>query len=219
MQTLGDTPSAILRTPPSTIDRPGHIDAYRPHDINHLVVDFLGNEEILVTAHDDGEVIVHMLREIIGFIQNRTEMPDTITPITFIEPRVFYQKNLGKSAWGIAVHNKARRIAFSANTRNVTVVQFHLAKLPDEFGEVAQEYWMDGSMASPDNDWSEVVLKNGHRYNIPCVSFLNGSADPKGRYLASIDLEDIVCIWDLENSEGGPIRALYRFDDRFVTQF
>ncbi|PHH75261.1 hypothetical protein CDD80_2507 [Ophiocordyceps camponoti-rufipedis] len=104
----------------------GCIDRNRPHLINHIIVGSLGNEEIIVTSFDDGDVAVYTTREIADCILSR--QPDV--PILIREalpgpkrkkPKPFFHENVGRTAWGLAIHQKSRLIAVTSNRCEVTV--------------------------------------------------------------------------------------------------
>jgi hypothetical protein len=129
-QTILSGPDFILRLPtlrPPQLDEyqthPG-IDERDPHSINRLVADYLGDDEILLAACDDGDVIVYRVEEILAALDNPTDA--SRQPI-----RVFLHRNVGASAWGIAVHREARLIAFGANTSMITIIALALIKQGD----------------------------------------------------------------------------------------
>ena len=102
-QTLPETPHAVLcsqssQTPPVQ----GDIDPDRPHDINSLTIGELGCEEVLVSAHDDGDVCVWYTRDL---------------------SRMALRDNVGRSAWGVTIHKERRLLAVSSNTHDITVFE------------------------------------------------------------------------------------------------
>ncbi|KAK3071320.1 hypothetical protein LTS18_014889, partial [Coniosporium uncinatum] len=72
-QSLSAIASLIVKLPISRPGLQGYINPYRPHQVNHLVVDFLGNEEILLLSCDDGDVLAYRTREINAEIERRQE--------------------------------------------------------------------------------------------------------------------------------------------------
>lgn len=130
--------------------------------------------------------------------------------------RTILLKNVGKSAWGLAIHKTARLIAVSSNTHNISVFAFALCQEPSpenshepEAGEVlptlefrlGPEEWVHPPACSyPLIDRStrnfEIILA-GHHSNIPNVAFCNTAADPHGRYLVSTDIGGTTFVWDI----------------------
>jgi hypothetical protein len=185
---------AIIVPPISRDGLTGYLNPTRPHDINHLTVDSLGTEEVLVTAHDDGDVVCYMMREILRSVQNVQDiaidpnLPGQSTLRYTIEPRMFYSLNVGKSAWGIALHRQSRKMAISCNRLTITIVNFATTTADSE----------DQSQDQNEMDLDlEVIELRQHRYNIPNIAFLNSPRDMEGRWLCSTDLSGEVIIWDL----------------------
>lgn len=116
---LPAVPDLILKPRPSDISFlvGGGVDRVFPHQVNHLVVGDLGEEEILLLAFDDGDVIAYYTKHIENALIQRdedgTEKPRPVQP--------FFHENVGKSAWGLAIHAKSRLIAVGSNMHSVTV--------------------------------------------------------------------------------------------------
>ena len=125
-QKLSGRPDLILRPPKSRPGLRGTIDPPNPHSITHLIVDFLGTEEILLVSCDDGDVVgyhIHLIQQAI-----ETQLVSDTFERNARDVRNFFHKNVGLSAWGLSVHCEARLIAVSANTHRVTIYAFALAK-------------------------------------------------------------------------------------------
>ncbi|KAI1758601.1 hypothetical protein GGR53DRAFT_516534 [Hypoxylon sp. FL1150] len=117
-------PDLILEPPASDMGLRigGYLDELFPHQVNHLVVGELGQEEILLLAFDDGDVIGYYTRHIEKELVRR-EMEEQSTGSV---PEPFFHENVGKSAWGLAVHKQSRIIAVSSNLHTVSVFVFAL---------------------------------------------------------------------------------------------
>lgn len=89
-----------------------------------------------------------------------------------VDMKPFFQRNVGESAWGLAVHAEARIIAVSANTHAVTIFKFGL--VDHQSGEEAT------SFEGRESDVTHRVL-NGNT-NIPYIAFCNTGDDPEGRW-------------------------------------
>lgn len=59
-----DKPALILKLPVSRPGLRGHIDPRHPHGVNHLILDRLGHEEIVLVACDDGDVMAYYVSDI-----------------------------------------------------------------------------------------------------------------------------------------------------------
>ncbi|KAG4220355.1 hypothetical protein PC116_g31166, partial [Phytophthora cactorum] len=117
-------PDLILRPQASAmgIEVGGYLDNVFPHQVNHMIVGNLGEEEILLLAYDDGDVIGYYTRSIEKeLLRREREGRDNETI-----PEPFFHENVGKSAWGLAVHKNSRLIAVSSNSHNVCVFVFAL---------------------------------------------------------------------------------------------
>lgn len=176
----------ILNSEPSTACI-GQIDPLHPHAINSLTIGDLGVEEVLVSAHDNGDVCVWYTRDL---------------------TRIALRRNVGISAWGVALHKGKRLLAVSANSHWIYV--FHLGIGNEEHraerakGTVFNDMEMGGSGAiheRPDEpQWSSNPAKilKGHEHNIPSISFLD---DASGNWLVGTSIDGMVIVWDIEKGE------------------
>ncbi|KAI1468904.1 uncharacterized protein F4812DRAFT_425130 [Daldinia caldariorum] len=117
-------PDLILQPPASAmgIEIGGYLDRILPHQVNHMIVGDLGDEEIMLLAYDDGDVIGYYTRTIEKeLLRREREGRDND-----IIPEPFFHENVGKSAWGLAVHKQSRIIAVGSNSHNVCVFVFAL---------------------------------------------------------------------------------------------
>ena len=124
--------------------RTGEVDPFHPHAVNRLHVGNLGLEEILLVSCDDGDVIGYHTSAIQQVIDTREQLwrwrqqyqdppglgsarPDSnLNEAEDDLPEAFFHMNVGRSAWGLAVHEKARLIAVSANSHVITLFAFAL---------------------------------------------------------------------------------------------
>src|ERR1700753_509445 len=113
----------ILR-PPNVGRREGYISQTRPHCINHLIVAFLGNREILLLACDDGDICSWWTDHIEYAVSNPRTSFIRLSPV--VEP--WFKECVNISAWGLAVHTEARKIAVTSNSHMVCVFEFALHK-------------------------------------------------------------------------------------------
>ncbi|CZT18815.1 uncharacterized protein RCC_04659 [Ramularia collo-cygni] len=168
-QALPPTPILTIETPPSRPGLEGTLDPGSPRAINYLVLQDLGLEEILAVARDDGDVEVYLVAHVVRAVERRTageEFPAELRP--------FFQRNVGLSAWGLAVHSQARVLAASSNTHNVTIFKFGLV---DEDGDDDETRRQDATHG----------IVNGTT-NIPSIAFCNTGDDPDCRWLMTTDI-------------------------------
>jgi len=201
-QTVTGSPSIILN-PPCTqatslfYQHPG-IDVYDPHSINRILVDYLGNDEILLVACDDGDVIVYRIEEIQVAIEARLETSEA-EPTKDV--RIFLHRNLGSTTWGIAVHREARMIAFSANTHKITIIAFALSDQSqgaNKSSDATPDFSDEESEADfPLRRRRDHTFQVQARSNIPAVSFDNTGKDPRGRWLSSSSIDGRTIMFDL----------------------
>lgn len=124
------------------------MDSSRPHAVNHLIVGDVGDEEVVVVACDDGDVISYTVRSISLAIDEGAETvfePDPyenrklkryrqsgwanlILPVVdphrtpkFRVMAAWFHENVGASAWGLATHKASRLLAVSSNTKEIIV--------------------------------------------------------------------------------------------------
>ena len=159
-----------------------------------MIVGNLGDEEILMCACDDGDVVVYYTEKInnmIKGISNGLSAEESI--VRYLQPLLCY--NVGKSAWGLAIHTNARLLAVSSNTHFVTVFSFALVDVSildhdSETNSNVETRWRHKDV---------MIRLEGHETNIPNISFFNSPQDKEGRYLASTDLTGLILIWDLRS--------------------
>lgn len=105
----------------------GYIDEQHPHAINSLTIGELGSEEVLVSAHDDGNVCVWYTRDL---------------------TRIALRLSVSESAWGVALHKEKRLLAVSANSHVITVFELGVGR--DE--QAAREVWHRRGWDSSDEE-------------------------------------------------------------------
>lgn len=189
--------------------RRGYINPSNPHAINHLIVGDLGNDEILLLACDDGDVIAFRVRSIHQAAQRDPDESVCIRPGL----EAFFVENVGLSAWGLAVHKDARLIAVSANTHEITIFAFALRYGSSSDSESGTDDDATFIRALQQNaKWNAIkkpydpeqrssrnliIRLTGHNTNIPSIAFCNNERDPDGRFLASTDIAGHTYVWDV----------------------
>lgn len=224
-QTLGNIPSLILNPPATNPDAVGYIDPDRPMGINHLIVDDLGRNEILVLTTDSGNVAAYHTNTIHRAVRRQAE-EDAQQTADDIGIRPFFTHWVYESAWGIAVHKMARLIAISANvplrsngsenTGDITVFAFALTScaldetssedhsdINNELSGVRFEDWVE--FDEDEELLHELTVRarnfkitlSDHRANIPNIAFANSHCDRAGKLLFSTDIHGDTKIWNV----------------------
>lgn len=212
-QKISSKPEMIIDLPRTSQNLSGYINPTKPHSVNQLVVSDLGHEEIIAVTCDDGDVVAYTIRSIYDALERDIlDEPGAQFP----RIRTILLRNVGESAWGLAVHQAARLIAVSSNTHIITVFAFALCREPspdslyesDEGSvlpsidiDLGPDEWVR-QLTRPESPVCrstrnlEIILK-GHAYNIPNITFCNTDADPNGRYLVSTDIGGVTYVWDI----------------------
>ncbi|KAF2146064.1 uncharacterized protein K452DRAFT_355533 [Aplosporella prunicola CBS 121167] len=163
--------------------------------VNHLIVEFLGLDEIMLVALHDGHVVGYRVSDVQQAIEKRSE-PDCVESNIGDDVRPFFKEHLGVSAWGLAVHREARMIAASANTHRVTIWAYALTK---DATPGSASYWGHRTHAR------RIVLPDTGE-NIPSIAFCNTGDDPAGRWLLSSDINGVTRLFDLAlGADHGPV--------------
>jgi len=241
-QFIAREPTLIVPSQPSSHGLQGYLDPRHPHTINHLVVQFLGNDEVIATVRDDGDVEVVLVRHVLQAIETRSALGSIIGPVAD-EIKPVFQSNVGISAWGLAIHTEARILATSSNAHEVRVFKFgllHKEECPgdDHFDDPAQSgdhvLAQDGKGSEQtDPDASSTGSNHGtpgtdHRHmdvtqrllnggaNIPYIGFCNTGDDPQARWLLTTDISGYCRIMDLHNVEEADVTVQkFRFGKTF----
>jgi hypothetical protein len=226
-QTLGRKPKLYIPPALAEPHARGYIDPGDPHAINHLVVGDLGTEEILLVATDSGNVTGYHTKAIYEAVRNDPYRFSTEARSDVAGLRPFFAQCVHESAWGLAIHSSARLVAVSANVprqhrqivsegfATITVFAFALSSdghtdgsaeaIPADQGESDEAEWKDwdpeSSLPKPRrrNHNYKIVLAgpNGHRSNVPSISFVNSSQDLQGQWLLSTDISGYLKMWQL----------------------
>lgn len=167
-QTIATKPKLVIELPRSRPNLRGYLDPSRPHAVNHLIVGDMGDEEFVVVACDDGDVISYTVRSISLAIKEGAKtvlVPDAyedhklkryrrsgwanlILPVA--EPHrtsgfrvlaAWFHENVGASAWGLATHKGAKLLAVSSNTKEINIFAPSLSPDPPPERHVDEKLW------------------------------------------------------------------------------
>ncbi|KAI4731082.1 hypothetical protein E4T49_01210 [Aureobasidium sp. EXF-10728] len=184
----------------------GHYADHGTRAINKLLVQLLGNEEVVAVVRDDGDVEAYYTRHIYNAIEKRAYHDSTLG-ILSTDIRPFFHRSVGLSAWGLAIHSTARMIAVSANTHETTVFTFALtdgvSDDEDIFPDEDEVYYHGMSGVVPPNDRRKndvrILAHSGGTDNLPDIAFCNTGHDPVGRWLLTAGLLGRVAAWDIHS--------------------
>lgn len=155
-------------------------------------------------------MIGYRTEEIQRVVDRRREASDDENEIFAQEPvRTFLHRNVGASAWGLAIHQEARMIAISANTHKVTVIAYALAQPGGISDNSSTSSVSDMEQCSDEENLADFpsprrqdhVITLSARHNVPSVSFNNSGDDAVGRWLSSCSINGETLIWDLHHPE------------------
>ena len=218
----------IVPSQPSSSDLRGYLDRDEPHCINYLIVQKLGKDEVIANVRDDGDVEVFLVRHILHAITTRVNHHDASEDPVADNVKPLFLRNVGISAWGLAIHTEARILAVSSNRHEVTIFRFGLV---DEFDEDRtprkqakstdngqssrwdEERREDNVDSRPERktDVTRQVL-NGEA-NIPHIAFCNTGDDPDGRWLLTTDISGVCRAIDLHSFT---LVQAFRFGPSFI---
>ncbi|KAL4779985.1 hypothetical protein BJX76DRAFT_361257 [Aspergillus varians] len=224
-QTLGTKPEMIVTPVMKETLAEGYILPDSPHEINGILVDDLGREEVLLLVTDSGNVCGYRVEAIFSVLKRATEN-QKVRPLDGSEVDPFFIEHVGASAWGLAIHKFARLIAVSANTGLVTVFAFALVNSTPEKGDDSfRQLEEDDEFAEYSQTWLHIRTQDqfkqlqrlmpekhrtrnikltytGHFTNIPSVAFLNSDFDPNGMWMVSTDIDNKMLVWKVWESLG-----------------
>ncbi|KAK4153403.1 hypothetical protein C8A00DRAFT_15379 [Chaetomidium leptoderma] len=214
-------PSLILHPRPSKLgdECGGFLDQRFPHQINHIVVGNLGALEIVVLAYDDGDTIAYYTHSIVRCIRANSDQvrgPGASPGRQGAHLKPFFHENVGKTAWGLAIHEQSRLIAVSSNLHEVTVFAFALShvsaavKIPElEFSPTLpcgkRAFELQRHIQSRTRTWRIILPLGRGGNNIPNISFLDDDAGDAERVVA-IDIGGTVWLLDIWRIGTLPIR-------------
>lgn len=196
---MSQHPTLVIPSQPTKSGLRGYLDPRNPHTINHLLVQRLGNDEVVATVRDDGDVEAVLVRHIVQAIARRSQPGSSISAVAD-EIRPIFQDNVGISAWGLAIHSEARILATSSNAHEVRIFKFGLLQSDEDVGGPNGDDGDETAALSPAARWTDVKQRvlNGNA-NIPCIAFCNTGDDPHGRWLLTTDISGHCRVMDLSS--------------------
>ncbi|POR31218.1 Uncharacterized protein TPAR_08560 [Tolypocladium paradoxum] len=222
-QTIPRHPDLRLVPEPSEVSQyiGGYQDPVTPHTINHMIVGSLGRQEIVVACYDDGDVVAYYTSEVADGISGRPNPSSTIPPVQKrashgtrdSSPRPFFHENVGKSAWGLAVHKTSRLIAVSSNRCEVTVFAFALATGKEEKQEADTCPGCSGTgcvdieqhVRQRARNWRIVVTLGLLADNMPNICFVDDN-DGSACLICAVDIKGAVWLADIWTPAQGAMR-------------
>ncbi|KAH8890838.1 hypothetical protein GQ53DRAFT_824087 [Thozetella sp. PMI_491] len=180
------------------------------HQVNHLIVGELGDLEVLLFCYDDGDVVAYYTHQIAQHIVER----DSNHHVQL--PRQFFHSNVGKSAWGLAIHKQSRLLAVTCNKHEVTVFAFSITDYQDGYNPAESDEDEKGSgwarpvltaelekhFQSRTRTWHIILSVSNKGKNMPNVAFCD-DADGNAEKVVAVDIGGniwIINIWKLGSS-------------------
>lgn len=188
----------------------GLLDARSAHAINHIITGYLGHEEIVLAAHDDGDVTAYKTKDVADYVLGAKQAAEATTPVKDAQfapnhgkrprPRQFFHEHVGKSAWGLAIHQQSRLIAISSNRWEVTVFAFALydntSGQPRTPAPVEPREDVESWVRQRQRTWRIVILLGQEADNLPNVCFLD-NRDGNAEKVCAIDIKGSIWIADI----------------------
>ncbi len=204
--------SLILRPRRSAVAKKvgGYKNRAFGHQVNHLKVGDLGDLEVLFFCYDDGDVMAYYTHQIARYVSEHGTNPHLGVP------KQFFHSNVGKSAWGLAIHKQSRLLAVTCNKHEVTVFAFSITDYQDGYNPAEPDETEDSPgwarplrteelekhFQSRTRTW-HIILSVGHNgHNMPDVAFCDDGAGNAEKVVA-VDLGGniwIIDIWKLRSS-------------------
>ena len=164
----------------------GHVDRRRPHTVNHVITGFLGDLEIVLASYDNGDVVGYYVNEIFDEILRRharsadcllkTRRDPCQQPHALVKP--FFQENVCRSAWGLAIHSQSRLIAVSSNALEITVFAFAI-KDETEQGDCLHCVCggdVESQIRRRFRNWKIYISMGNYVKNMPNIAFIDDEA-------------------------------------------
>lgn len=211
-QPLPRDPDLILATKPDEIARGvgGTLDYHFAHQANSIATGFLGRQEIVVTAYDDGSVFAYYVGEIAEYIRHLLSGGVEGKPKI---PTWFFHENVGSSAWGLAIHQASRLIAVSSNRYEVTVFAFGLTKQPRGRKKAVSRDYSANSVVERKRNWRIVLLLGEGGHNIPNITFWD-DRDGQAEKVCAMDIKGQTWILDIWNPCTAPLKIPHMYQPR-----
>ncbi|VUC34446.1 unnamed protein product [Clonostachys rosea] len=215
-------PDLQLKPPASDEARAveGFLDARSGHAINHIITGYLGHEEIILAAHDDGDVTAYKTKDVAEYVLGSKRAAGS-TPVKGSQsapkhgkrprPRPFFHENVGKSAWGLAIHQQSRLIAISSNRWEVTVFAFALyddiSQQPRTPPSDERRDEVEDWVRQRQRTWRIIILLGHHADNLPNVTFLDNK-EGNAEKICAIDIKGSIWIADIWKPHQRPSQIL-----------
>ncbi|KAK5629932.1 hypothetical protein RRF57_005647 [Xylaria bambusicola] len=230
--TVRTSPDLVLEPPisPAALNVGGYISPQMAHQMNHLVMGDLGDEEILLLAYDDGDITGYYNFQIEQALL-RIEAGDARKESILVKP--FFHQNTGISTWGLAIHKQSRLIATGNNRHEVHLFAFALSnhETPGELPVLDENNFyvilrnevatapggLDQNLGAEKSDaqlqhgrgiYRRIVFQISDADNIPNVAF-SDDADGTADKILAIDITGQLWILDIRSLRHKCIRGLY----------
>ena len=201
----------------------GYVDrSVRGQTINHLITGLLGDNEIVLVCTDNGDVVAYDTQPIADIVFGEAHPRQGLASLLDKRHkgksakrhklRPFFQQNVCKTAWGLAIHRKSRLIAVSTNLAEVTVFALSQVGAPSE-----QNTAIEARVRERFRTWRIVVALGPDAENIPNVCFLD---DKRGfaEKVAAIDIGGTAWVANIWKPLSPAIRLGATTDERMRSE-
>ena len=197
----------------------GHVDRQLGgRSLNHIMTGLLGEDEILLACTDKGDVFAWYTKVFADKINDRA--PNETNPggsSKLFKP--FLKANVGKSAWGLAIHTKSRLMAVSSNRWEITVFAPALSENPHLPNKERWEKMPENErlVRCRRRNTRIIVGMTRDSNNMPNICFLD---DKHGfaEKVAGTDIEGHTWIADIWKAEAPVRRVLRNCSYRFTSE-
>ncbi|RBR09780.1 uncharacterized protein FIESC28_09737 [Fusarium coffeatum] len=201
-QSLPSQPDLQLKPKASDVAQlvGGAVDVSRPHTINHMIIGFLGDEEIVLACYDDGDVVAYYTKDLAKRIFTCRGTSDVLHKSA---PEQFFHENTGISAWGLSIHQKSRLIAVSSNHHEVVVFALALTQNPPSHRTAITP---QPATQTRTRNWRIVIRLPPAADNIPNICFID-DCHGNAQRVGAVDIKGNLWLADIWQGNTGPIQV------------
>ena len=185
--------------------------------MNSIMVGNLGILEVVFFAFDDGDVGAYYTHAIAGYIKANSEYHHGFSghPPRQQLPKEFFHDNVGKSAWGLAIHERSRLLAVSSNKHEVTVFAFAMNENMTRVSAVEEDtspkvcsgqtaLQLEKHFRSRTRTWRIVLPAGPEGRNMPSIAFCDDDEGHADKVVA-FDIDGNTWIFDIWKIGSFPI--------------
>ena len=197
---IGSTPNIIITLAEQNDSQspiPGYQCPDSPNHVNHMIVGLFGDEEILVTAADNGDVAAIYTKSVAERVHHQLAGHEQIQ---VRDLQILLLDNVQVSAWGLAIHAKSRLIAVSNNYHSVVVFAPALGILDDP-NERPRPRTTGDWVRLRERNWRIMINLPWAAENVPNIAILDDDDGFADRVVCKdiIGATWVASIWSAQN--------------------